>query len=88
MVSNEDDDYMITTYDNNLNPFTDFIGWWKEDLRLGYNTCGVLARFAETSSNFSDDQNEKEIDRATNEVLRLFPLIFRKVTRKDFASAG
>ena len=36
-------DSMLTTFDNPFNPFTEFDRWWKEDLLLGHNCCGLLA---------------------------------------------
>lgn len=83
-----DEDYMLTTYDNKFNPFTNFIGWWKEDMRLGWNTCGRLALEAQTSNTFSDEVNEKEIDRAMDKIVEDFPMIFRKVKKSDFEKAS
>lgn len=79
------EDYMLTTYDNKFNPFDDFVRWWKEDLRLGHNCCGLLAREAQTSDVASDEVNEREIDRAMNEIVSLFPMIYKKVSKKDFS---
>lgn len=75
---------MLTTYDNDINPFEDFIGWWKEDMLLGWNCCGRLAYEASVSNTFSDEVNDKEIERAIDYIVDSFPLIFRKVTKKDF----
>ena len=48
-MNEQEKDSMLTTFDNRFNPFTDFIRWWKEDLRLGHDCCGTLAREANLS---------------------------------------
>lgn len=77
-------DYMLTTYDNPFNPFKDFIRWWKEDMRLGHDTCGFLAKKAATSPIFSDEVNELETERAMNEIVSDYPLIWKKVLDSDY----
>lgn len=79
-----ENDYMLTTYDNPINPFTDFEAWFKMDMILGHNTCGTLANEAQTSHIFSDEVNEKEIDRAMNYIISQEPLIYKKVFRSDY----
>ena len=81
---NNENDFMLTTFDNPFNPFDDFEIWWKTDLLLGYDCCGLLAKEASISSIVSEEQNEIEIDRAMNEICRRFPTIFKKVTKDDF----
>lgn len=78
------DDYMLTTYDNPFNPFTEFERWFKEDLRLGHNTCGLLANFSNVSDVASDEMYERDVDNAMNEIVFQFPMIFRKVLKEDF----
>lgn len=77
-------DFMLTTYDNKINPFTDFIAWFKEDLRLGHNCCQFLANEAETSILFSEKKNEEETINAMNRIVERFPFIYRKVRREDY----
>ncbi len=79
-----DDDVMLTTYDNSFNPFKDFNAWWKEDLRLGHDCCGTLARMVSTSMLATDSTNDAEILDAINEIVDAEPLIYRKVTKNDF----
>lgn len=78
------EDYMLTTFDNPFNPFDDFIAWWKYDLRLGHDTCGLLAKEANTSSIFSDEINEAFIDDAMDKICKDYPMIFKKVLRDDY----
>ena len=73
------DDYMLTTYDNPINPFENFEGWFKRDLELGYNTCGLLAKRSNTSINLGDEVNEKFIDDAVEEIIKDYPLTFKKI---------
>lgn len=81
------EEFMLTTFDNPFNPFDDFDIWWKTDLRLGHDCCGLLAREAATSNNFSDEVNEEEIARAAKEICKSFPFIYRIVYRSDFPQA-
>ena len=81
------DDYMLTTYDNPYNPFEDFLLWWKEDLRLGHDCCGLLARTANTSDIASDAVNEEDIDRAMDYIIEREPMIYKKVLASDYKAA-
>lgn len=81
-------DFMLTTFDNPFNPFKDFDAWFKQDLLLGHDTCGLLARTAATSEVFSDEINEKEIDRAMDEICQDYPATFKKVLPKDYAATA
>lgn len=75
---------MLTTYDNDFDPFTQFTEWYLEDLRLGYNCCGKLARIAKTSEHLLDWENDVEIDRAMNFIVDLCPQLFVKVEASDY----
>lgn len=50
--------WLLTTTDNPLSPFSDWVAWYLEDLRLGYDTCGLLARLT-SSSEIIDDEAEE-----------------------------
>lgn len=78
MAKAEENDFMLTTHDNPFNPFKEFDLWWKEDLRLGYDCCGLLARTAATSSISSDEVKEAEILRAIDEIVKNQPMIYKK----------
>ena len=47
--------FLLTTTDNPLDPFNDWIAWYLEDLRLGYDTCGLFARLASGSDSIDDE---------------------------------
>lgn len=61
---------MITTEDNPYDYFENFEEWYNYDIQKGYGTCSLLARIARTSDQLSDDENEREIERAIDEILK------------------
>lgn len=72
---------MLTTYDNPYNPITQFSEWYRFDQDKGYNCCGYLARIAHTSDSLSDDENDREIERAIDEIMKYnFLGLYRKFT--------
>lgn len=77
-------DYMLTTVDNPYDPFEQFTLWNLFDVEKGYNTCSRLARIAHTSDEFSEKENEEEMERAMDEIIQYDILdIYKKVPRKD-----
>lgn len=84
---NDNDDAMLTTFDNPFNPFDEFEIWWKTDLLLGHDCCGTLAREANTSPIFTDAVNEKYIDLAMERICRREPMTFRVVKRSDYENS-
>lgn len=76
--------HMLTTIDNPYNPFTHYNEWMAWDIRMGYNTNGMLARLAKTSEALSDSENEEEAERAMNRIIELDPLgLFIKISAKQ-----
>lgn len=61
---------MLTTIDNPYNPFDDFDNWYKFDMDHGYGTCSYLARIARTSDQLTDKENEQEIERAIDDIIK------------------
>lgn len=80
------EDYMLTTFDNPFNPFDQFDVWWKTDLLLGHDCCGLLAREANTSSVFSDEINDWLIKVAMDRIISREPLLYKKVKKSDYDS--
>ena len=79
-------DCRLTTFDNPYDPFEQFSDWFLFDMEKGYNTCAYLARIARTSDQFTDEENECEVERAINEIIRYdFMNIYKKVSRKKEA---
>ena len=75
-------EYFITTKDNPYNYFTQFDDWYAFDEQNGYHTLEYLARIAKTSDALSDEDNEMEIDRAIEEILKYNVLgIYKKIER-------
>ena len=75
---------MLTTFDNPYDPFDDFTSWLLFDNEKGYNTCNYLARIAKTSDELSDQENNKEIERAIDEIIYYDPFnMYKKVKRNS-----
>ena len=72
---------MLTTFDNPYDPFEQFTSWFLFDIEKGYNTCSYLGRIARTSDQLSEEENELEIERAIDEIIKYdFRNIYKKVT--------
>lgn len=75
--------YALTTFDNPFDPFDDFTSWFLFDVEKGYNTCNYLGRIAKTSDEFTEQENNKEIERAIDEIIKYdFMNIYKKVSKK------
>jgi len=75
---------MLTTVDNPYNPFTQWDSWYAFDTQKGYNTCGYLARVAQTSEAFPEKLEEEAIAEAIDDICRLnINGMYRKVTDGD-----
>lgn len=73
---------MLTTFDNPYDPFTQFSKWFLFDTEKGYNSSAYLARIAHTSDELTDDENDAEIERAIDEIVRYdFMNVYRKIYR-------
>ena len=73
LVSEKKKDFWITTDDNPFDPFTQFDDWYDWDLKMGYDICGKIARFAPTSAeNLTDYENNELIDEAIHKVMDLY----------------
>lgn len=76
---------MLTTIDNPFDPFTQFNEWNQFDIEKGYYSCSLLARIAKTSDSLSDYENELEIERAIDAIIKDvdFLQIYRKVETEE-----
>lgn len=77
-------DVMLTTYDNPFNPFEQFSSWFLFDVEKGYNTCSYLARIAKLSDEMSQQEEDEEVERAIDEIIKYdFMNIYKKVRKQD-----
>ena len=79
----------LTTFDNPYDPFEQFTDWFLFDEEKGYHTCGYLGRIARTSDSLSDEENQREVERAIDEIIKYdFRNIYRKTTRAAVLSGS
>lgn len=80
--SNEPTIYGLTTIDNPYSPFTNFTEWFMFDVEHGYNTCGYLARIAQTNDEMTEQEFTRETNRAIDEIIKYdFAGIYRRVDK-------
>ena len=72
----------LTTFDNPFDPFDQFDSWYSFDMEKGYSSCSYLARIARTSDQLSDYENDKEVERAIDEIISYdFMNIYKKIKK-------
>lgn len=77
-------DVMLTTFDNPYDPFEQFTSWFLFDVEKGYNTCSRLARIAKTSDQFSEKENDEEVEKAIDEIIKYdFMNVYKKVSKQS-----
>ena len=69
----------LSTTDNPYNPITEFDSWFRFDQDKGYSSCSYLDRIAITSSALTDEENEREIERAIDEIVFMNGNLYCKV---------
>lgn len=78
----------LTTIDNPYNPFEQFTDWFLFDVEKGYNSCAYLGRIAKLSPQLTDSENDLEVERAIDEIIKYdFMNIYKKVVQKPAQSA-
>ena len=74
----------LTTVDNPFDPFEQFDSWYAFDMDKGYSSCSYLARIAKTSDQLSDEENDQEVERAIDEIIKYdFQNIYKKVKAEE-----
>jgi hypothetical protein len=77
--------YMLTTFDNPFNPFTQFDEWFQWDVAAGYHTSSLLARITIVSPDLSDTDQELAIQQAIDEIVREnVSGMYKKVSEESF----
>lgn len=75
--------FMLSTFDNPFNPFDDFNAWLSFDKDHDYNSSELLARVAELSDEMTDVEENMEIERAIDEIIKHdFRNVYKKVSRE------
>lgn len=78
---------MLSTNDNPFNPFEDFDAWFMFDIEKGYNSCSYLATIAKLDDDMSDEEQNREIERAIDEIVAYdFLDLYKKVTKQTAAA--
>ncbi|MDD2298547.1 MAG: hypothetical protein PHU69_02790 [Fermentimonas sp.] len=73
---------MLTTFDNPYDPFEQFTSWFLFDVEKGYDSCAYLGRIARTSDQLSEEENDSEVERAIDEIIKYdFRNLYKKVMR-------
>jgi hypothetical protein len=86
-TSYQPDVFMLTTFDNPYDPFTQWDEWFVWDMRAGYNTPGLLDRWAHHSSELSDVDEHLAIQQAIDEIItENVSGMHRKLKRGEFAT--
>ena len=73
----------LTTIDNPFDPFDQFDQCFMFDNDHGYCSCQYLARIARTSDALSEKENDEEIERAIDEIIKYdFMNIYKKIKKE------
>lgn len=79
----------LTTFDNPYDPFDQFDAWYNFDLDRSRihqtkDCCSFLARIARTSDQLTEEENDQEIERAIDEIIKYdFMNIYKKFTKES-----
>lgn len=80
--------FALTTVDNPYDPFTQFDAWYRYDEDMGYHSCAYLARIARTSDQLSPYENDQEVERAIDDIIKYNLLgIYKKVESHENSEA-
>lgn len=72
----------LSTIDNPFNPIDDYEQWLSYDISHGYNTSNWLANLAKTSELLSNQSNMKEIEEAIDDIVKVDPNFYIKVSKQ------
>lgn len=74
----------ITTFDNPFSPFSQFNEWYQYDTRMGYDTLGLLNRMSLSSSQLSEEDQNRIIEDTMISMVRIFPETYKLVIVDDY----
>jgi hypothetical protein len=87
--TNQPTEYMLTTVDNPFSPFDEFEEWLAYDIKLGYNTPGMLDRIARVSYDSSEPDQALAIQSAIDEIVQEnVSGMWRKALRSDYDTSA
>ena len=73
----------LTTFDNPFDPFEQFVQWFLYDVEKGHNSCSYVARIAQIEDDFTEEEENAEIERAIDEIIFYdFTNKYKKVRKK------
>ena len=61
---------MLSTIDNPFNPFEDYSSWLMFDKEKGYDSAERLMRIAKLTDDMTQKEENEEIERAIDEILK------------------
>ena len=73
----------LTTVDNPYDPFEEFDSWFRFDMDKGYSSCSYLDRIARTSDQLTEEENDDEIERAIDEIIKYDLMNIYKKIKKE-----
>ena len=75
---------MLTTFDNPFDPFEQFDSWYQFDLDHKHGSSELLDRIARTSDQLTEEENDREIERAIDEIIKYdYQNIYKKIKVLD-----
>lgn len=84
-ISNMNAKFALTTVDNPYDPFVQYRDWLIFDEAAGYCSNQYLARIAKVSSSLSENENNEEIEKAIDEIIKLdFTKKYKKAINKNY----
>lgn len=85
VMEQQEQQFMLTTFDNPYNPFQDFSKWFLYDISNGYYTCAYLARLVDSNSDeLTEEEETIAMNNAIDQIIDCdFQGIYRKIKASD-----
>lgn len=75
--------YLLTTVDNPYHPIDEIDKWNAFDLEHGYRTLERLAKVAPAVTGWADAEQQRVINSAIDDFVRLSPELYKKIVIDD-----